>query len=58
MPNKPKSTRGGVRPGAGAKSQSPTGEVKKRYTIRLYPSDLEKIKQIHGSLQKAVGSLI
>ena len=58
--NELKENRGGARHGAGRKSllqnQYPD-EVKKRVTVRLYPSQLKKIEGKYGSLQSAVDGL-
>jgi hypothetical protein len=55
-----KASRGGSRLGAGRKSplqaQYPN-EVKKRVTLRLYPTQLKEIEGKYGSLQSAVDGL-
>ena len=51
---------GGKRAGAGKKSPMQSmypKEVKKQVTIRLYPTQIKKIKGKYGSLQKAVDAL-
>ena len=55
-----KSLRGGVRAGAGKKSPLQSkypDEVKKRVTLRLYPTQLKAIENKYGSLQSAVDKL-
>ena len=52
--------RGGARSGAGRKSPMQAkypDEVKKRVTLRLYPTQLKKIERKYGSLQSAVDGL-
>jgi hypothetical protein len=58
MKDKPKTTHGGARKGAGRKTPNKIeGEVKKRFTIRLYTSQSERLIKTFGSLQKAIDSL-
>ena len=55
-----KASRGGARQGAGRKSPLQAkypDEVKKRITLRLYPTQLKKIESKYGSLQCAVDGL-
>ncbi len=52
--------RGGARLGAGKKSPLQAlypNEVKKRVTLRLYPTQLKEIEEKYGSLQTAVDKL-
>jgi hypothetical protein len=52
--------RGGARPGAGKKSPLQAkypNEVKKRVTLRLYPTQLKEIEHKYGSLPTAVDAL-
>lgn len=46
---KKKETRGGARPGAGAKKKATTKET---VTFRLYPADKARIVSLYGSVQK------
>jgi len=58
MKPKPKSTHGGARKGAGRKSENKIeGEVKKRFTIRLYATQAGRLVKTFGSIQKAIDSL-
>ncbi len=55
-----KENRGGARPGTGKKSLLKSkypDEVKKRVTLRLYPSQLKEIEEKYGTLQSAVDGL-
>jgi len=57
---KERDCRGGARIGAGKKSPLQAkypNEVKKRVTLRLYPTQLKKIERKYGSLQTAVDTL-
>ena len=47
--------KGGKREGAG---RPKVDELKKVYSVRFYPSDVEKIKAKYGSLQKWLNSLM
>ncbi len=52
--------RGGARQGAGRKSSLQTKypqEIKKRVTLRIYPTQLKEIEKKYGSLQSAVDTL-
>lgn len=52
--------RGGARAGSGRKSTLKSKyplEVKKRVTLRLYPTQLKEIESKYGSLQSAVDGL-
>jgi hypothetical protein len=52
--------RGGARAGSGKKSPLQAkypNEVKKRVTLRLYPTQLKEIEGKYGSLQTAVDAL-
>ena len=58
--NELKEGRGGARRGAGKKSPLQTkypDEVKKRVTVRVYPTQLKKIERKYGSLQSAIDAL-
>jgi hypothetical protein len=58
--NELKENRGGTRPGSGKKSPLQSkypDEVKKRVTLRLYPTQLKEIESKYGSLQTAVDGL-
>ncbi len=58
--NEMKASRGGARTGAGRKSLLQSkypDEVKKRVTLRLYPTQLKEIESKYGSLQSAVDKL-
>jgi hypothetical protein len=58
--NEIKASRGGARVGAGKKSPLQNkypNEVKKRVTLRLYPTQLKAIENKYGSLQSAVDAL-
>ncbi len=46
--------RGGKREGAGRKPGSTGKELKKRFSIRAYPSDINKLSKNNKTLQKAV----
>ncbi|MCF8451189.1 MAG: hypothetical protein K9G49_15045 [Taibaiella sp.] len=55
-----KENRGGARAGSGRKSTLKSKyplEVKKRVTLRLYPTQLKEIESKYGSLQSAVDGL-
>lgn len=45
---------GGKRKGSGRKAGSTGKELKKSFTIRAYPSDVEQLKRKDKTLQKAV----
>ena len=45
--------RGGKRKGAGRPSGSTGKELKEKFTIRAYPSDVEALKKKDKTLQKA-----
>ena len=58
--NEVKASRGGARAGSGRKSPLQArypDEVKKRVTLRLYPTQLKAIESKYGSLQSAVDRL-
>jgi len=58
--NELKENRGGARSGSGKKSplqKKYPDEVKKRVTLRLYPTQLKEIESKYGSLQSAVDAL-
>lgn len=57
METKPE-RRGGARKGTGPKLPDDKGGKKVSKTVMLYPADIKKIEQLHGSVQQWANKIV